>query len=83
MSYWVFTDIFEEMGPRSTPFLGGFGLLNYQTIKKPAFYSYKFLNELGNTELQNTDSESWVCKSANGEIQALIDLGLYPYESWR
>ena len=72
MSYWVFTDIFEEMGPRSTPFHGGFGLLNYQSIKKPAYFSYQFLNQLGNTELQNKDTASWVCKSENGNIQALI-----------
>jgi len=25
MSYWVFTDIFEENGRRMTPFHGGFG----------------------------------------------------------
>ena len=37
ISYWVFTDIFEEAGPRFTPFHGGFGLLNYQGIKKPAY----------------------------------------------
>ena len=72
MSYWVFTDIFEEVGPRATPFHGGFGLLNYQSIKKPAYFSYQFLNQLGNTELQNEDSASWVCKSENGNIQALI-----------
>jgi xylan 1,4-beta-xylosidase len=27
MSYWVFTDIFEEAGPRFESFHGGFGLL--------------------------------------------------------
>lgn len=32
MSYWTFTDIFEESGPRITPFHGGFGLINYQDI---------------------------------------------------
>jgi xylan 1,4-beta-xylosidase len=37
LSYWVFTDIFEENGPRWTPFHGGFGMLNYQGIKKPAY----------------------------------------------
>ena len=72
MSYWVFTDIFEEAGPRFTPFHGGFGLLNYQAINKPAFYSYKFLNKLGNTELVNTDSSSWACKDKNGNIQVLF-----------
>jgi xylan 1,4-beta-xylosidase len=72
MSYWVFTDIFEEAGPRFTPFHGGFGLLNYQGIKKPAFYSYSFLNKLGETELLNADSSSWACKSSNGNVQVLF-----------
>ncbi|MBN1559477.1 glycoside hydrolase [candidate division KSB1 bacterium] len=72
MSYWVFTDIFEEPGPRFTPFHGGFGLLNYQGINKPAFYAYKFMNQLGATELINADSSSWACKDENGSIQVLL-----------
>jgi len=72
MSYWVFTDIFEEAGPRFTPFHGGFGLMNYQGIKKPAYYSFSFLNKLGETELVNSDSSSWACKSKNGNIQVLF-----------
>lgn len=72
MSYWVFTDIFEESAPRFTPFHGGFGLLNYQGIKKPAYYAYSFLNKLGETELANTDSSSWACKSENGDLQLLF-----------
>jgi xylan 1,4-beta-xylosidase len=71
MSYWVFTDIFEESAPRFTPFHGGFGLLNTQGINKPAFYAYQFLNKLGNTELINADSTSWVCKDLKGNIQVL------------
>jgi xylan 1,4-beta-xylosidase len=72
LSYWVFTDIFEENGPRMTPFHGGFGLLNYQAIKKPAFYAYQFLNRLGPTELVNADPASWVTKDATGSVQALL-----------
>ena len=72
MSYWVFTDIFEEPGPRFTPFHGGFGLLNYQAINKPAFYSYEFMNNLGSTELMNEDPSSWACKDENGNIQVLF-----------
>ena len=71
MSYWVFTDIFEEAGPRMTPFHGGFGLINYQDINKPAFYAYQFLNRLGPTELKNGDPASWICTDASGGIQAL------------
>jgi xylan 1,4-beta-xylosidase len=72
MSYWTFTDIFEESGPRYTPFHGGFGLLNYQGIRKPSFYAYQFLNRMGTTALKNADAESWVTKNANGDVQALV-----------
>ncbi|MDR6565075.1 GH39 family glycosyl hydrolase [Chitinophaga ginsengisegetis] len=71
MSYWVFTDIFEEPGPRFTPFHGGFGMLTTQGINKPVFYAYQFLNRLGDMELVNSDSTSWVCRDAAGNIQAL------------
>ncbi|MGN6179740.1 MAG: GH39 family glycosyl hydrolase [Mucilaginibacter sp.] len=72
MSYWTFTDIFEEAGPRMTPFHGGFGLMNYQDIKKPAYYAFKYLNELGDSELANSDSSSIICKDNKGNVQALL-----------
>ncbi len=71
MSYWVFTDIFEESAPRFTPFHGGFGMLNIQGINKPVFYAYQFLNHLGKTELINVDKMSWACKDEKGNIQVL------------
>ena len=72
MSYWTFTDIFEESGPRWEAFHGGFGLMNYQDIKKPAYYAYQFLNRLGATELKNSDPSSWVCADKDGGVQALV-----------
>ena len=72
MSYWTFTDIFEENGPRMTPFHGGFGLMNYEDLKKPAFYAFKFLNELGQSELKNADPASWVCLNPDHSVQALF-----------
>jgi len=72
MSYWVFTDIFEESGPRFTPFHGGFGLLNYQGINKPVFYAFSYLNRLGELELANRDSCSWACTDAQGGLQLLL-----------
>jgi xylan 1,4-beta-xylosidase len=72
MSYWTFTDIFEEPGPRYTPYHGGFGLLTIQGIVKPAFFAYQFLNKLGKTELVNTDARSWATKNARGDVQMLL-----------
>jgi len=72
MSYWTFTDIFEEAGPRWEAFHGGFGLINYEDINKPAFYAYQFLNRLGATELKNSDPSSWICTDNSGGVQALV-----------
>ena len=71
-SYWVFTDIFEENGPPLTPFHGGFGLLNFSGIKKPAYFAFQFLNRLGKTELKNADAHSWICRDENGGAQILM-----------
>jgi len=72
MSYWTFTDIFEEAGPRMTPFHGGFGLVNYEDIAKPAYYAYKYLNQLGGTELSVNDAASWACRDKRGDVQLLF-----------
>lgn len=72
MSYWTFTDIFEEAGPRRTPFHGGFGLLNYQDLPKPSYFAYEFLHRLGNTELECADPEAFVCRGDDGSVQALF-----------
>jgi xylan 1,4-beta-xylosidase len=72
MSYWTFTDIFEENGPRFTPFHGGFGLMNYQGIRKPSYFAYKFLAALGDTDLATSDAQSWITKSGDNSVQALF-----------
>jgi xylan 1,4-beta-xylosidase len=72
MSYWVFTDIFEEPGPRFEAFHGGFGLMTIQGICKPAFFAYNFMNKLGEIELNNTDKRSWASKDDEGNIQVLF-----------
>lgn len=72
MSYWTFTDIFEEMGPRFTPFHGGFGLMNYQGIRKPAYFAYKFLAQLGPEDLVCNDQQTWVTRKRDGSIQVLL-----------
>ena len=72
MSYWTFTDIFEEAGPRTTPFHGGFGLLNYQDLAKPSYFAYKFLHRLGDTELACADPDAFVCRDAAGAVQVLF-----------
>jgi xylan 1,4-beta-xylosidase len=57
MSYWTFSDVFEEQGVVKTPFYGGFGLLAEDSIPKPAFNDFKLLHQLGDQRLA-LDSDS-------------------------
>jgi len=50
-SFWTFSDIFEENYFPSTPFHGGFGLLNLHGIPKPAYRAFELLHSLGNKTL--------------------------------
>ncbi|HEY0749264.1 MAG TPA: hypothetical protein VGD63_21360 [Steroidobacteraceae bacterium] len=56
MSYWTFSDVFEEQGVGKRPFYGGFGLIAAGGIPKPAFNAFKMLHALG-TERLNVESE--------------------------
>ena len=52
MSYWSFSDVFEEQGVVRTPFYGGFGVLAEDSIPKPAFNAFAMLHHLGDRRLQ-------------------------------
>jgi xylan 1,4-beta-xylosidase len=70
MSYWTYSDLFEEPGPPTAPFEGGFGLMNPQGVRKPAWFAYKYLNQLGDTELKTPDGQSYVARDGSG-VQVL------------
>lgn len=72
MSYWTFSDQFEEAGLPNKPFHGGFGLLTMQGLPKPAYFAYRFLNKLGDTELVCDDPNVWACRDQRGDIQVLL-----------
>jgi xylan 1,4-beta-xylosidase len=58
MSYWAYSDLFEEPGPQTKPFDGGFGLMTPQGVRKPTWFAYKYLNSLGDRELPTGDDQS-------------------------
>jgi xylan 1,4-beta-xylosidase len=59
MSYWTYTDLFEEPGPPTIAFHGGFGLMTKDGIKKPAWFAYKYLNALRGRAIPSTDTQVW------------------------
>lgn len=71
MSYWTYSDLFEESGPPPTPFHGGFGLMNREGIRKPAWFAYKYLNALRGQSLATADSFSLAAKDGS-KVVALV-----------
>jgi xylan 1,4-beta-xylosidase len=51
MSYWTFSDVFEEQGVVKKPFYGGFGLIAVGHIPKAAFNAFALLHQLGDQRL--------------------------------
>lgn len=49
-SFWTFSDIFEENYLPSTPFHGGFGLLNLHGIAKPTYRVFELFHALGDRQ---------------------------------
>jgi xylan 1,4-beta-xylosidase len=46
--------------------------MNYQSIKKPAYYAYRYMAQLGKEELSCNDPATWICKNEKGDLQILF-----------
>lgn len=68
MSYWSFSDVFEEGGVKKTPFYGGFGLLAENGIPKPAYDAFTLLHKLGDTRLPAKATDALVTRRADGTL---------------
>jgi xylan 1,4-beta-xylosidase len=68
MSYWSFSDVFEEGGVVKTPFYGGFGLVAEDSIPKPAYNAFALLHRLGDTRLHADSDAALVTRRADGTL---------------
>jgi len=80
MSYWTYSDLFEEPGPQAKPFEGGFGLMTPQGIRKASWFAYKYLAELGDQELPTNDEQSIAARKGS-TIQLLAWRDVLPEQS--
>ena len=68
MSYWTFSDVFEEQGVVKTPFYGGFGLQAAGGIPKPAFNAFKLLHQLGDQRLVLDSDSALLTRRPDGAL---------------
>jgi xylan 1,4-beta-xylosidase len=68
MSWWTFDDVFEEGGVKKEPFDGGFGLIAPGRIRKPSFYDFALLHQLGDQRLINSAENVLVTRRKDGTL---------------
>lgn len=72
ISYWTFTDVFEEGGAGVGPFHGGFGLVNTQGIHKPTFHAMAMLARLGDREVAALPYGTITQHADSGDVAAVF-----------
>ncbi len=68
MSYWTFSDVFEEQGVVKAPFYGGYGLIAADDIPKPAFNAFAVLHKLGEERIQLDSDSALLTRRKDGTL---------------
>ncbi len=68
MSYWTFSDVFEEQGVVKRPFYGGFGLIAAGHIPKAAYNAFMLLHRLGSRRIAVDSSSALATRRADGSL---------------
>jgi xylan 1,4-beta-xylosidase len=68
MSYWTFSDVFEEQGVVKQPFYGGYGLIAAGGIPKPAYFAFELLHDLGDTRLSVDSNSALLTRRKDGTL---------------
>jgi len=68
MSYWTFSDVFEEQGVVKQPFYGGYGLIAEDSIPKPAFNVFELLHGLGDERLAVSSDNILATRRPDGSL---------------
>jgi xylan 1,4-beta-xylosidase len=72
LSFWTFSDVFEEGGPIPQPFEGHFGLRAEGGINKPSYYAHALLHQLGQERLPNPSDNVIVTQTAKGSLVVAV-----------
>jgi len=81
MSYWTFSDVFDEQGVIKSPFYGGFGIVAEGGVPKPAFNAFKLLHKLGHVRIP-ADSDSALATRA-GKKKKALEIAVWNYSAPR
>ena len=71
-SYWIFGDLFEELGVPTTLFHGGFGLVTQGCIPKPTFWAFDFYRQLWPAAICRHRGHGSIILELDGAFQGIL-----------
>ena len=70
MSYWTFSNVFEEQGPPML-FNSGFGMLDQRGIARPSLHAFALMHRLGETRV-GANGPSLATRRTDGSLAILV-----------
>jgi xylan 1,4-beta-xylosidase len=72
MSYWAFSDVFEEQGVVKAPFYGGYGVIAAGHIPKASFNAFALLHDLGTERIAIASHSALATRKPDGTLAIAV-----------
>jgi len=72
MSYWTFSNVFEEQGVPKAFLNNGFGLLGMRGVPRPSYYAFTLLHKLGDVQLNSDEGPVLATRRKDGSLAILV-----------
>jgi xylan 1,4-beta-xylosidase len=72
MSYWSFSDVFDEQGVLKSPFYGGYGLIAEGGIPKAAYAAFELLHKTGEERLEIDSNSALLTRRKDGTLTLVV-----------
>ncbi len=72
MSYWCFSDVFEEQGVPQEIFYGGYGLVASRRIPKPSYHALTLMHRLGNEQYKADPGPVLATRRADNSVAMMV-----------
>lgn len=78
MSFWTFSNVYEELGVPKSFLNNAFGLLGLRGVPRPSYYAFTLLHKLGDVQLDTDDGPLLATRRKDGSL-AILAWNLIPH----
>jgi xylan 1,4-beta-xylosidase len=72
MSFWTFSNVFEEQGVPKGFLNNSYGLLGMRGVPRPSYYAFTLLHKLGDVQLDSDEGPVLATKRKDGALAILV-----------